>query len=106
MTRLSSKSAGMTRAAAEPDACRRSVGTDHAQRQTEHFVHSRLDVAQIQAFYHDRAAAKQDMMRGGAGLPELFDRQIIDSDQLDAMIDQMFRAGLGHAQVIGMELGR
>ena len=91
MTRLSSKSAGMTRLAAEHDARRRSVGPDHAQRQAEHLVHPRLDVSQIQAFNHDRPAAKQHTMRGGAGPLELFDREVIDPDQLDAMIDQMFR---------------
>src|SRR5207244_12938459 len=59
----------------------------------------RSDVAQIQAFDHDRPAAQQHTMRGGAGLLELFDREVIDPDQLDAMIDQMFRACLGHAHV-------
>ena len=43
---------------------------------------------------------------GAPGLLELLNRQVIDAEHFDALADQMFGAGLGHADVIGVELRR
>ena len=45
-------------------------------------------------------------MRGSAGFLELFDRQIVDADDFDAVGDQVLRAGRGDANVILMKVGR
>ena len=45
-------------------------------------------------------------MRGRARLLEFFDRQVVDADDLDAVLDEMSRARLGHADVVRVELGR
>ena len=74
------------------DAGRRAVGADDPQRQAEHLVDARLDVAQVQPLDDDGAAAEQHMVRRRARLLELLDRQVVDADDLDAVVDEIAAA--------------
>src|SRR5260221_2595462 len=108
MTMLSSSSVDMAWSSVAPqhDARGRAVGPDNAQRQAEHVVDARRDVAQVQPFDHDRAGAEEYVVRRRAGRLEHFDRQIIDADHLHAAFDEVPRARFGDADVVGVELRR
>src|SRR5581483_7056407 len=104
---VSSTCAGMGDSAlAEEHARRRAVGPDDAEREAQHLVNPGIDVAQVQALDHDRAAAEQDAVRRGARFLVLLDRQVVHADHLDAMIDQVPGGALRDADVVGAELGR
>src|SRR2546425_13309877 len=79
-------------ARAQHDARRGAVGSNHAQRETVHLVPAGLDVAKVQSFDDNRAAAEQDVMGRRAGPLEFLNRQIVDPDHLDAVIDKVPRA--------------
>src|SRR2546425_2039939 len=76
-------------ARAQHDARRGAVGSNHAQRETVHLVRAGLDVAKVQSLDDNRAAAEQDVMGRRAGPLEFLNRQIVDSDHLDAVIDKV-----------------
>ena len=52
------------------------------------------------------AAAEQHVVRGRARLLEFLDRQIVDADDLDAVLDQVFRPRFGDADEVGVEVRR
>src|SRR2546427_11038111 len=79
-------------ARAQHDARRGAVGSNHAQRETVHLVRAGLDVAKGQSFDDNRAAAEQNVMGWRAGPLEFLNRQIVDPDHLDAVIDKVPRA--------------
>src|SRR5262249_2499571 len=85
------------------DARRRAVAANDPQRQADHVVDARLDVAQIQAFDDDRAGAEQQVVRGRARRVEFLDRQVVDAHHLDALVDQVPRARLGDADEARLE---
>src|SRR4051794_37761342 len=101
MTRASARATAMVGSAlAENDSRWRSVGADDPQRETEHFVNAGRDVAEVQPLDDDRPAAKQHVVSGGARRLEFLDREVIDAEDFDAVVDQMTRAGLGHADIL------
>src|SRR6185503_12231735 len=103
MTRVSSRSADIVpppSALPQHDARGCAVRADHRQRKTVHLVDARLDVAQVQAFDHDRASSQQNMMRRRAGRFERLNRQVVDADQFDATLDEIFRRRLTDPDVL------
>src|SRR5262245_45640281 len=106
MTTLSSSGADMGSAPAKDYPGGRPIRPDHAQRQADQLVHTGFDVDEVQAFNDDRTGTEEDMVRRRAGLLEFLDREIVDADDLDAMLDQVSRAGFAQTDIVGVEIGR
>ena len=72
----------------EYDACWSAVGAQKIQRQRDHRVLARCNAAQVEAFDDDDILfQKRKVSQMFFGL-EFFDREIIDSDKLNAALDK------------------
>src|SRR3954466_8878618 len=80
--------------ALEDDARGGAVAVGELQRQAIHLVRPWLCVGEVQALDDDHAVPQEHVMRRCAGLLELLDREVIDPDHLDALVDEELGAVL------------
>src|SRR3954470_4574380 len=89
--------------ALEDDARGGAVAVGELQRQAIHLVRPGLCVGEVQALDDDHAVAQEHMMRRCAGLLELLDREVVDPDHLDALIDEELGAVFADVGVVGVK---
>jgi hypothetical protein len=91
---------------ADEDRARWSaVETGESERQTNQLIHSGRGLAQIETFDdHDLFLEKSEMRSMVTGM-ELLDRQIVDPNELDSAIHEIFRAIGSEERVVFYKLG-
>src|ERR1700748_3722967 len=93
-------------ALAQHDACWCATVSDDPKRKAEHLIDAGFDLAQVEPLDHDGAGTEKGVVCRAARTLELLDRQVVHADDFDAMLDQMFRARFGDADIVGVELWR
>src|SRR6186713_677940 len=74
----------------EDHSCRRTVAALKIERQRDQLILTRSDMAQVQAFNNDDVAWKQHKVGGMLNRLVWVDRQIVDPDKPDTVLNQEF----------------